>query len=375
MRALSLFSGIGGLDLAAERVGIETVFFCEIEPFAVQVLNKRFHGVPVFNDVRGVTADAVGAVDIIHGGFPCQDLSVAGKQAGLEGERSGLWFEMLRVIHECRPRWVLAENVRGAVNLALDTVQSGLEAEGYKVWPHLIPASAVGAPHQRERLFVVACRRDVADSHEEGLQGGQVAGSVRKVREESCDELPGRGCEDSRKLWPTPRANKIGGSTSEGYGLCLQEAVNWGRDTKLWRTPDAHCDRGPSLEERMKWKQENKMPVSINDQVQHEGKRKGQLNPDWVEALMGFPVGWTNLDCEYPYLSPWPALMGQDQHTMEPPRTTTASKNRAKRLKALGNAVVPAQAYPLFRAIAWMDNIIKGGSDGRQACDRTCKDD
>jgi DNA (cytosine-5)-methyltransferase 1 len=103
LRALSLFSGIGGLDLAAEMAGIETAAFCEIEPFPVEVLTKRFPGVPIFEDVRKLTAEVIRdrtgmgtsqSIDIIFGGFPCQDLSHAGKQRGLEGERSGLWFEM-----------------------------------------------------------------------------------------------------------------------------------------------------------------------------------------------------------------------------------------------------------------------------------------
>lgn len=360
MKALSLFSGIGGLDLAAHSVGIETAAFCEIEPYAVQVLNKRFPGVTVFDDVRKLKrGDIDGAIDLVHGGFPCQDLSVAGKQAGLEGERSGLWFEMLRVIRETRPRWVLAENVRGAINLALDTVLSGLEAEGYKVWPYLVPAAAFGAPHKRERLFVVGARQDVADSVNERLQRGERPEALRG--EGSSAPKPASQCgQDVRELWPTPRANKIGGSTSEGYGLCLQEAVNGGRDTKLWRTPDAHCDRGPSSEERMKWKQENKMPVSINDQVRHEGKSKGQLNPDWVEILMGYPMGWADIDCDEPEPWPgWPALMGQYQYPYEPPHTGVRIPNRAKRLKALGNSVVPIQALPFFEAITWMDHIAK----------------
>ena len=149
MRALSLFSGIAGIDLAAHAAGIETVAFCEIEPFACRILAKRFPGVPIINDVREVVADgSLGTIDVVHGGFPCQDLSVAGKQRGLSGERSGLWFEMLRVISELRPAYVLAENVRGACNLALPAVVSGLEGEGYEVRASVVPAAAFGAPHK-----------------------------------------------------------------------------------------------------------------------------------------------------------------------------------------------------------------------------------
>lgn len=173
MRALSLFSGIGGLDLAAHAAGIETVAFCEIEPFAAKILEKRWPDVENVGDITRFTdrtlrelggspflrfkcpADYNGTIDVVHGGFPCQDLSVAGKQAGLEGARSGLWFEMLRVISEIRPAFVLAENVRGAVNLALDTVQAGMEAEGYDVadqYPYEPPRTVTGCPNRAKRL-------------------------------------------------------------------------------------------------------------------------------------------------------------------------------------------------------------------------------
>lgn len=161
MNVLSLFTGVGGLDLAAEYVGMKVVACCEIEPYPKEVLKLRFPGVKIYNDVRTLTAqrlrqDRIPEIDIIIGGFPCQDLSCAGKLAGLEGERSGLWFEMLRIVREVRPGWVLAENVRNAVNLALDTCRLGLEAEGYEVRSFVLPASSIGAPHKRERLFIVA---------------------------------------------------------------------------------------------------------------------------------------------------------------------------------------------------------------------------
>lgn len=167
LRMLDLFSGIGGVSLGAHMTEeIETVAFCEIEPFPVSVLQKRFPGVKIYNDIRTLTkqqleADGLLPIDIVAGGFPCQDLSVAGKQTGLTDEygnvtRSGLWFEMFRIIREVRPAWVVAENVRGAVNLALDTVTDCLQSENYEVRSIVLPACAVGAPHQRERLFVVA---------------------------------------------------------------------------------------------------------------------------------------------------------------------------------------------------------------------------
>jgi len=416
MNALSLFSGIGGLDLAAEWAGIKPVAFCEIDPYACEILKRRWPDVPILPDVREIDGRDW-PVDVVHGGFPCQDLSVAGKQAGLSGERSGLWFEMLRIISECRPRFVVAENVRGAVNLALDTVCSGLGDEGYEVWPFVLPASAFGAPHQRERLFVVGIRTDVADAINERLQGGE-RGCPFLEQETSAHESAAQCGEAGGSLWPTPHRNCSNGAGAHGDGgLNPQTAVK----AQLWRTPDANCDRGPSSPERMAWKVENKMPISLNDQVGNlwptpvgtersginpkTGKgaglskvNGGQLNPAWVEILMGYPLGWTDVDCAEPEPWPgWPALMGErlwmtpkagacgmtaktsgrplemathlssqtfvaerdkaDQYPYEPPRTVTGCKNRAKRLKCLGNSVVPQQAYPIFRAIAYLEEV------------------
>lgn len=408
MRALSLFSGVGGLDLAAEAAGIEIAAMCEIEPFCRTILNKRWPGVSVIEDVRTIRGeDYAGAIDIVFGGFPCQDLSCAGRQKGLEGDRSGLWFEMFRVIRELRPAWVLAENVRGAVELALDTVRDNLEAVGYEVRAFVVPASAFGAPHRRERIFIVGARRNVANACKKRLQGYE-------------PRVPAEPAESQRsgleKLWPTPTVNgnnnRAGLSAKSGDGLATA--------VKMWPTPrrqsntgvSEHGEGGPDL----------------------QSVAGGQLNPDWVEQLMGFPEGWTNPDVDEPRpWQGWPAPMGarlwmtpqagacgmtskttgrpleksthlqaqvycaetrmwgtssasdcqgshgggqgkslrtdisdvkhglvSDQYPYEFPRTVKGGKNRAARIKALGNAVVPQQAYPFFRAIAEMEKICGG---------------
>jgi len=162
MRHLSLFTGSGIGDLAAKAAGIETVAQCENDPCCQFILRRLWPEAHLFKDVRDVTATTLGRlvpIDIISGGFPCQDISSAGKGAGLGSEanptRSGLWFEMLRVISEVRPTWVLAENVPTLRVRGADTVLSGLEAEGYTCWPVLVGAWAVGAPHKRDRVWIV----------------------------------------------------------------------------------------------------------------------------------------------------------------------------------------------------------------------------
>ena len=159
----SLFSGIGGLDLGLEWAGFETKWFCEIEPFPQQVLKKHWPNTPIYNDVREITADTVIPVDVIAGGFPCQDISWAGRGRGIdydlseqEGTRSGLWWEMWRVIRDLRPRYVIAENVPALTHRGLDIVLGSLAQIGYDAEWQTISAASVGAPHIRERVFIVA---------------------------------------------------------------------------------------------------------------------------------------------------------------------------------------------------------------------------
>lgn len=146
MRVLDLFSGIGGMSLGLQRAGMTTVAFCEIDPFCRRVLAKHWPEVPIYDDVRSLTAARLAAdgivFDLICGGFPCQDLSVAGRGAGLSGERSGLWFEFCRIIEETRPGWTLIENVPALRSRGLDIVLGGLAALGYDAEWHCIPAAA-----------------------------------------------------------------------------------------------------------------------------------------------------------------------------------------------------------------------------------------
>lgn len=160
-RLLDLFSGLGSFSLGLERSGgFETVAFCEINPFAVSVLNRHWPGVPVYGDVRKLTkeildADGIG-VDAICAGWPCQDLSRAGKNAGLDGERSGLFFDVARLVGELRPNLVLLENVSAVIDGELGRVLGALAALGLDAEWHCIPASALGAPHNRDRIWIVA---------------------------------------------------------------------------------------------------------------------------------------------------------------------------------------------------------------------------
>jgi DNA (cytosine-5)-methyltransferase 1 len=175
MRVLDLFSGIGGFSLGLERAGMKTVAFCEFDPFCQKVLAKHWPNVPCYPDVRELTKEQLDAdgitADLICGGYPCQPFSTAGKRAGAGDDRH-LWPEMYRLIRAIRPRWVLAENVAGHINMGLDNVLSDLEAANYAWWAFVIPACAVDAKHRRDRVWIVA--------HSEGERAMREPGNIRQ---------------------------------------------------------------------------------------------------------------------------------------------------------------------------------------------------
>jgi site-specific DNA-cytosine methylase len=164
MRFLSVFSGIGLHDYGLQQAGIEIAGQCEIDDFCDAVLEKHWPGLPRWRDIRDVTAESIrercGRIDGITGGFPCQDLSVAGKGKGIGTEaeptqKSGLWWELYRIVREVRPTWLLLENVPALRTRGADTVLAGLEQEGYTVRPTVVGAWAAGAPHRRDRVWIV----------------------------------------------------------------------------------------------------------------------------------------------------------------------------------------------------------------------------
>ena len=186
LRHLDLFSGIGGFSLGLEATGsFKTVAFCDIEKYCLEILEKRFPGVPRYTDIKELTYDRLKAdgiisknkkIDILTCGYPCQPFSVAGRKKGEEEPRH-LWPECFRLIKECRPTWVIGENVGGHIKLGLDTVLENLESEGYAVRTFSIPASAIGANHKRERVWIVA-------NTDSGGHKGEKSRSIGKENEE-----------------------------------------------------------------------------------------------------------------------------------------------------------------------------------------------
>ena len=203
MRHGSLFSGIGGFDLAAEWMGWENVFHCEWNEFGRKILNHHFPEADSFEDITNTDFRKYeGTIDIISGGFPCQPFSLAGKRKGTEDERY-LWHEMLRAIQEIKPKFVIAENVYGITNIdggmVFEQVCLDLENEGYEVQPFVIPACAKDAPHRRDRVWFVGYAANTSDTR---LQGSEEEGNLRRSGEKR-DELTSRPLRSNWEEFPT----------------------------------------------------------------------------------------------------------------------------------------------------------------------------
>ena len=259
LKVLDLFSGIGGFSLGLERTGgFQTVAFCEIEPFPRRVLAKHWPEVPCYDDVRTLTAERLAAdgiaVDVITGGFPCQDVSVAGRRAGLDGQRSGLWSEIVRLIREIRPQFVIVENVGGLLSGPSERpggwfgrVLGDLAEVGYDAEWDCIPAAAIGAPHLRDRVWLMAypeqvqrlrpifdaddaaevARRNAAERLQDELRP-QVGTEVRSVPGRWLDQPDPPGVADGVSDWAHRLAgcgNAVVPQIPELIGRAILQAV------------------------------------------------------------------------------------------------------------------------------------------------------
>lgn len=315
-----LFAGIGGLGLGVAHVlGGRVAWQVEADEACQRVLRRRF-GAALHGDVRTVGQRNLAPVDVICGGFPCQDLSVAGARAGLDGARSGLWREMVRIVGEVRPGLVVIENVPALLRHT-SVIEAAYAEHGYRmVWTQARALDA-GAPHRRSRAFALAWQ-------------------------------PGALPSEWRHVAPTPW---------EGGG------------GHPWPTPCARDFRTGSRDNGFQERRAG--PPQLNDLI------GGRLTPAWVEALMGLPIGWTDLDADVFEAAAlaliaapcWPAGMVVEhpargpQHEWEPPRTVAGPprKGRPARLRQLGNAVIPRQAAVALSRLLAMAHAAETPAQGR----------
>ena len=288
MQVLDLFSGIGGFSLGLKRAGMETIGFCEIDPFCRKVLAKHWPDVTIHTDIRRLDGkDYKGRAEIICGGFPCQPFSQAGKRRGTEDDRH-LWPEMLRIISEVRPTWVIGENVIGIVKMELDSILSDLEGEGYQTRAFIIPACSIDAPHKRDRVWIIA------HANSEGESDGPI------------------------NEGPRPRQLELMADPNSGFSTVTQQAVQAGRATIISSSKD--------------------VAYSESERVQRlwsSGEQKPHTYGGQKLSLCG---------SERPRPAYWEAEPGMG-------RVVDGIPNRVDRIKGLGNAVVPMVVEVIGNAI------------------------
>jgi len=331
----SLFSGIGGFDLAADWMGWENKFHCEINPFGQKVLKHYWPNATTYDDIKKTDFTIWrGNIDVLSGGFPCQPYSTAGKRKGTEDDRH-LWPEMLRAIGEIAPRWIVGENVRGLVNwsdgLVFEEVCVDLEGQAYQVQPFLLPACGVNAPHRRDRIFFVAFNPD----NPRGSDGhGQVRGKDGKIperndRSESCNP-------DSRVVADT---NENGGGRC-GHGEVGREAGKGESETQQRQRVRPEFERidekGVVADTRRPKLQGCKFKGSV-------GKSRA-IPPERAKPPRLFCDFWENFPTE-------PAICGGNDGVSTQLDGITFPKWRRESIAGFGNAIVPPLVLQIFKTI------------------------
>jgi DNA (cytosine-5)-methyltransferase 1 len=307
MKVLDLFSGIGGFSHGLDKVGFKTVAFCEMDKYCKLVLQKHWKGVKIYNDVKELKGEEIikehGTIDIVVGGFPCQPFSIAGARKGTDDNRH-LWPEMFRIIKELKPRWVIGENVRGIVSIqngmVFENVCTDLEGEGYEVRAFNIPAAGVGAPHKRERVWIVAHSRRTLRQRSE-LEG------------ENANEGGQENAYQHQRSSGTPEHNVA--DTNTGLSEQSNQEVQARGNTLNSSSGDVADTNSQRQQEQCG-----------TESVQEEG------NESQRSSSQARHTGWES-----------EPNVGRVAHGLS---------GRVHRLKALGNSIVPKIAEEIGRAIA-----------------------
>jgi len=313
LKLLDLFSGIGGFSLGLESTGyFETIAFVEKDKFCQQVLKKNFKNIPIESEVRNVKGDRY-AADIITGGFPCQPFSVAGKRRGTDDDRY-LWDETIRIIRECKPRWFIGENVEGIINIqegmVLRQVQDDLEKEGFQVQCLVIPASGIGAWHQRKRVWIIAHSNSNRDRYEIKGSNGEEKEIQKEYREK--DNTTGK---------PFRADTNVPNSNSR-LSIGENEEVQARRNTINYGSKDVLNSNSIGLQRRSI--QSNNLQETSNSTETTDTSSKEQYT--WWQAQSSFCGVPNGISYEL-------------------------DKGRSNRIKSLGNSIVPLIARELGIAI------------------------
>ena len=334
---IDLFSGIGGFALAANWAGYQTEIFCERDEFCQKVLGKHWPTVPIVGDIFDFDGTQHAGADLLTAGIPCQPYSCAGKRLGAEDDRA-LWPEALRVIREARPRWVVIENVAGFINLALDGVLSDLEAEGYETGAVVLPACAVNAPHRRDRVWIVANAGRFDSDRRGGKRGGQETAGARywiTRSSEHADDVADRsdcGREEAQRL-------DFGGGENDAPSDSDRPRLEGRLGESLRERPDERAAR----------ESRPHAPDPYSEPLGWATEPRGQRGGGQSESRVGWNFDGLSTELDRPFGSGPEQWDGDWERGA--PRVAKGAKDRAKRLKALGNAIVPQVAYQILSAI------------------------
>jgi DNA (cytosine-5)-methyltransferase 1 len=359
----SLFSGIGGFDLASEWMGWKNVFHCEYDPFCQKVLKHHFPNSKLYKDVRKFDAtNYLGRVDILTGGFPCQPFSNAGLRKGTEDERH-LWPSMLRIIREVSPKYVVGENVRGLLNwsggLVFEEVCADLEAEGYEVTPYLLPACGKNAPHRRDRIWFIAN----ATKRNDGRNTRSVPSKEEEERICERNEIPKP--IESGEVWNAPDTDSGGleGTTQkrrDGFNVEWEGEFGDAPDTELLR-----LEHGTNPEEVGGGQGEmEKEWGEFTQPTEADGESRTTSDTTCVRQRgKGYRVRESKLFNENGKVRNWenfptqPPICGRDDGLPRKLDGITFPKWRKESIKAYGNAIVPQVAHEIFKAIQKMEDL------------------
>jgi DNA (cytosine-5)-methyltransferase 1 len=325
LKLLDLFSGIGGFSLGMESTNrIKTIAFVEKDKFCQKVLNKNFKNIPIEEDIRNVKGSNYTA-DIVSGGFPCQPFSVAGKRRGKDDDRY-LWDETIRVVAETKPKWFVGENVEGIINISngtvLQQIQQDLEKEGFQVQCLVIPASGVGAWHQRKRVWIIGCNVSNSNSNRNTNEIERSNGEKEKVQREHRQE------DSSAWKFIRTNSNDVPNTNSGNVETGCERQRRVRQESEGERSSSNAANIRQTLSNtNSKGLQGCSLPTKLErEQRQVITKRDTEKQQTWWEtqsSLCGVPNGISyELD-----------------------------KDRTNRIKALGNSIVPLIAYEIGKAI------------------------
>ena len=368
---LDLFSGIGGFSLGMEATKrIKTVAFCDIDKFCKKVLNKHWPTVPVYNDIKELTyeklkTDGIGPVDILTCGYPCQPFSNAGLQKGEKDPRH-LWPDCFRLIKECRPSVIVGENVSGHIKLGLDSVISDLESQGYGTRTFSVSAASVGAPHKRERVWVLAYSERNHDFNKKQRIDGEEKKIPRKHREENSTSRQSSGTSSIRETGSEHVENtgrSSGGIESsrnkESVGSRPSEKTEWSTNTDTSPGPsegtetmadtesissDGREDRKYSKERDTKGEVggvSSNVANTVSGNAQTGCERQGEVR----QRHSGKRIPGDASSCSE---NPW-----EGWWDLEPKlgRVVNGVPNRVDRLKGLGNSVVSLIPFLIAKSL------------------------